>query len=110
MEPEDYVLGEQPLNYLTTASQGGYVLSSTSTDDSISLNWVRPADHFIKFTEHKTGKTIGRLYEEDGVIKFEGQVDESAKLFFDQLIKHQLDELEARYKSLSCRIKWDAVK
>lgn len=110
MEPEDYVLGEQSLNYLATAGQGGYVLSTTSTDESLSLNWVRPADHFIKFTSPTSGETLGRLYEDNGVIKFEGQVDESAKQFFESLIKHQLDELESRYKHLSCRINWDVIK
>ena len=110
MDPEDYVLGEQPLNYLATANQGGYVLSTTSTDERLSLNWVRPTADFVKFTSPTSGQELGRLYEENGVIKFEGQVDEAAKLFFDTCIKCQFTELEEQYKHLSRRVEWDVVK
>jgi len=104
METEDYAYNE----YSTTIADPALTGAILTTNHH--LKWLTPADHFIKFTEPKTGKMIGRLYEEDGIIKFEGQVDESAKSFFDQIIKRQIDDIEARYKSLSCRIKWDAVK
>lgn len=110
MEPEDYVLGEQPLNYLATDNQGGYVLSTTSTDERLSINWVRPTADFVKFTSPTSGQALGRLYEENGIIKFEGQVDEAAKQFFDSVIKHQIAELEERYKHLGRRVEWDVIK
>ncbi len=37
-------------------------------------------------TFHKDDKDIGKLYWDDGVMKFEGKLEESAKVFFDYLL------------------------
>ncbi len=38
-------------------------------------------------TFHKDDKNIGKLYWDDGVMKFEGKVEESAKVFWDYLLE-----------------------
>jgi len=38
-------------------------------------------------TFHDNEKEIGRLSWDDGIFKFEGKAEESAKVFFDFLIK-----------------------
>lgn len=50
------------------------------TKERKPLNIVFESDHF---------GTIGRLYEEDGTLKFKGNADKSAELFFEHIIvKH----------------------
>lgn len=52
----------------------------------------RPA-HSIKFSGGDFGdeKEVGSLSWKNGVLKFEGNVDESAKILFENMIKHYID-------------------
>jgi hypothetical protein len=61
-------------------SQSLFVFSTTSPQ---LLN-IKP-NYNISF--HHEGKTIGYLDWNDGDMKFSGSADESAKIFFDSLIK-----------------------
>ena len=45
------------------------------------------SNSFLKITSPQTGEFLGRLFEKDGKLHFEGKVDESAKVFFNQMIK-----------------------
>ena len=53
--------------------------------------------YFIRFTNPITGKFLGEFKESNGVLSFEGNVDESAKLFVDfvcnELKKRQEERL-----------------
>ena len=48
---------------------------------------------FVKFSCEADDKTIecGRLWAKGGVLRFEGDADESAKIFFEQVIRHNLE-------------------
>ena len=41
----------------------------------------------LTITSPQTGEFLGRLFEKDGKLHFEGKADESAKVFFNQMIK-----------------------
>lgn len=59
----------------------------TTNTSSFLVNsslYVPPA-YTVQF--HKEGKPIGALSWKDGPMKFEGNVEESAQLFFDNVIK-----------------------
>ena len=45
------------------------------------------SNSFLKITSPKTGEFLGELFEKDGKLHFEGKADESAKVFFNQMIK-----------------------
>lgn len=73
MEENDYVVKDNDLNKLQVGA-------------------VAP-DHIIAFhdTSVINGPRIGRLYmNEDGKLAFEGDVEESARIFFDAVIKNNV--------------------
>ena len=55
-------------------------------------------------------ETIGRLYEEDGVFKFDGDMEESAKLFMDFLSKQYQKTIENKAQSMIEEAKREAVE
>ncbi len=40
------------------------------------------------------GKIIGKLWAKDGILSFEGDTEESAKVFFDAVTKHSNSKLK----------------
>jgi len=42
-------------------------------------------DDYLTFNDD--GKVIGRLFKKEGKLNFEGDVEKSAKIFFDAVIK-----------------------
>ncbi len=48
---------------------------------------------FVKFSCEAEGKSTecGRLWAKGGVLRFEGDADESAKIFFEQVIRRNLE-------------------
>ncbi len=48
-------------------------------------------ENFYNITFHKDNKNIGRLHWDDGVMKFDGEVEESAQLFFDYLLNQLIN-------------------
>jgi hypothetical protein len=47
-------------------------------------------DDFNIMFHNKKGDVIGKVFIENDVMKFEGEADESAKVFFDSVIKQHL--------------------
>jgi hypothetical protein len=45
------------------------------------------SNFFLKIRCPQTGEFLGRLFEKDGKLYFEGKADESAKVFFNQMVK-----------------------
>lgn len=58
----------------------------------VPISFYQPAPNVIF---KKDNKQIGILSWNDGVMKFEGDVEESAKIFFDNVIKHYLPKSES---------------
>ena len=71
----------------TTFNFDNYVYSSYSvgSPDSISLKIYQPTYPSIVFRNND--KNVGTLNWSDGTMRFEGAADESAQLFFDNIIK-----------------------
>lgn len=55
-----------------------------SSDKGLTLMAIVPPTNVVFLTGEKT---IGKLDWSDGTMKFEGDADESAQLFFDNIIK-----------------------
>ena len=79
MKPEQLSLGFDTSTW-TTAK---YVFSTNFTPSVIF---------------HKDGKQVGVLSWENGPMKFEGDVEESAQLFFEHIIKRHV-QTELKWKS-----------
>ena len=45
------------------------------------------SNFFLKITCPQTGEFLGRLFEKDGKLHFEGKADESAKVLFNAIVK-----------------------
>lgn len=50
--------------------------------------YLSPTLRAYNVTFQLEGKEVGRLSWDDGTMKFEGNADESAKIFFDVVIKN----------------------
>ena len=45
------------------------------------------SNSLLKITSPQTGDFLGRLFEKDGKLHFEGKANECAKVFFNQMVK-----------------------
>jgi len=60
-----------------------------STIGQLGMDWPDPPKT-ISFNDAE-GEIVGTVSWEDGVIRFEGDVDESARLFFEFLLSEYID-------------------
>jgi hypothetical protein len=92
----DFMKPDSLTSNLDTNYKFSYNAYTTNTSSFLvnSSLYVPPA-YTVQF--HKDGKPIGTLSWKDGPMKFEGDVEYSAQLFFDNVIKRytqaQLDFL-----------------
>ena len=54
-------------------------------DENVKLISLKPRPLGISFSTN-TNEAVGKLYEKDGKLHFEGDVDKSARVFFEHLI------------------------
>ena len=52
----------------------------------------------IGFSSPQTGDELGRFFEDEGKLKFEGNLDESGKIFVDFLIRSFSERVEFKKK------------
>jgi len=53
----------------------------------INLLGLEPSDFLLRFhDEENNNEEVGRFYLEDGKLKFQGDVDKSAKLFIETVL------------------------
>jgi hypothetical protein len=92
------VSGEQlelPLEFIEETPFGEFKVNSIGLTP-----WLLTVSNFpiISFHDPKTGK-IATLSWESGCLKFEGAADESAIIFFNELISH-IDTKAKKYKNV----------
>lgn len=67
---------------LTVPNEGG----------GVTLQEFKPAFHYSFFNEGQ--REVGKLsFDDSGALTFEGDVDEAAQVFFDQVIKKHSTEI-----------------
>ena len=64
------------------------VESNNVESDESYVTTLKPINDmfWIQFNDMDVNTEVGRLYVEDGQLKFKGNVDASAKIFFDSVI------------------------
>lgn len=68
------------------------------TINSISTNNIEALPINITFRSYEDLKYLGSFYEENGVLKFEGEVNKSGKIFTDFICKEFNDRINQLVK------------
>lgn len=65
----------------------GFVYTQTDYERSTSTKFWNPKSIQSIVISDEKGKQVGKISWKDGIITFDGKVDDSAKIFFEYLIK-----------------------
>lgn len=57
-------------------------------DEPRPILTLKPSDDIVTFYDTSNGQIIGKLTKKDGKMVFNGDVEKSAKIFFEQVIKY----------------------
>ncbi len=64
------------------------------TTEKISVGAFKTPPLSITFTSVETGYFLGRFFEDEGKLKFEGNLDESGEIFIDFLVRSFSERVE----------------
>lgn len=84
------------LNYSINKKNKPKFFHGVSSDENSYLYWGPDEkleyDTIVFVFDEENNKEMGRLTWEDGIFKFEGNAEDSARIFFEHFIKKHIDE------------------